>query len=109
MSNVTAGSSSGSVWRALARHATGRRNVMIAINLVVVGLCVYALWSSWHVAMRDAQTDSRNMARLVELNTAVELDKAANAVESVAFELDHQLAGGPIDQNRLWALIDSQV
>jgi len=79
----------------------------LLLNLVVAALCGALLRQSWQQQLGEAQTQTRNLARLIELNLSASLDKGAIALDALASQIEHQLAWqAEIDRSQIWSLLD---
>ena len=90
------------------RRGFGPLGLAVLVNLGLWLVCGMLLASHRQGLLADAQRDITTVARLVDLNVAAVLDRAAMGVVSTSLALERQLAQGAIDTTQLWETVDTQ-
>jgi two-component system NtrC family sensor kinase len=69
---------------------------VLMINLLIIGLTCYSLYSSWQQYLKRIETTSENLARALELSIDGIFDKINIALLAVKYEAERELVNGGI-------------
>jgi len=69
---------------------------VLMINLLIIGLTCYSLYSSWQQCLKRIETTSENLARALELSIDGIFDKINIALLAVKYEAERELVNGGI-------------